>query len=73
MTALPPAPPWNWHETAVCCICAPHCGILISTDSKFLWRLTRYRQPPQPRQVERLDRIVGQLDAYAQEVGIVWP
>jgi hypothetical protein len=41
-------------------------------DRKFLWQLTRYKQV-YPRQVERLDRIVEQLNRYAQEAGIVWP
>jgi hypothetical protein len=64
----PAAPLWDWREQVTCCICAPHAGILLSADWHFLWRQARRRQAEQ-----RLDRIVGQLDRYAHEQGILWP
>ena len=75
MTALPPAPLWNWHEQVVCCICAPHAGILLAAEWRFLWGLDRRngRYVPQARQIERLHHIVKHLDCYAVDHLIVWP
>ena len=66
------APLWDLREKAVCCICAPHYSVLVSIDRQFLWRLTRRTQAT-PRQIERLVRIVKQLERYADDTGIVWP
>lgn len=73
MTApLPPAPRWDWRDQTVCSLCAPHWMILTTADRSFLWRLARRRQV-EPRHIQRLDRIVAQLDHYAQAEGINWP
>jgi hypothetical protein len=72
---LPPAPPWDWRDKVVCCICAPHYRILRSSDWKFLWRFERRKLHDglEARHAQRLDLIVEQLDRYAQGSGIVWP
>ena len=66
------APLWDWRDQVLCCICAPHAGIVASTDRRFLWRLARRKQA-ETRQVDRLNRIVEHLDRYARDIGIVWP
>jgi hypothetical protein len=73
---LPSAPLWDWHDQAVCGICAPHFFILRSGDRHFLWRLERRRNVADglsAAQRERLDRIIKELDGYAQREGIAWP
>jgi hypothetical protein len=75
MIALPTAPLWDWRDQVICCICAPHAGILLAAEWRLLWgldrRITRY--VPHARQIKRLHRIVGRLDRYAVDHRIVWP
>lgn len=69
----PAASLWDWHDQAVCCLCAPHCTILTEGDRAFLWRLDRRRYPPRSEQRQRLERLVTVLDHYALGHGIIWP